>query len=175
MSSTVEKTSKTEESSVNDPHSNHELPEKVIAVLEKVPQPLRDKIISALESELEMVVQETTMRMYNGPTPPPEVLQEIDAIVSGSAREIIDMALGQGNHRREIEKHIVQSQLKESGRGQILGFVIALAFGTFAFILAYTGHEIAGSILGTVDLVALVSIFVLGKLFQHKETSKKKE
>ena len=123
MSATEENTHSLEETPQNDDSRKPELPEKIITVLEKIPQPLRDEIISALESELEMVVQETTMRMYNGPTPPPEILQEIEAIVPGAARQIIEMALNQGNHRRELEQHIVRSQSKESGRGKSWGLL----------------------------------------------------
>lgn len=47
--------------------------------------------------------------------------------------------------------------------GQMLGFVIALSFLGVSAWLILAGHEITGAVLGTVDLVALVTVFVVGR------------
>jgi uncharacterized membrane protein len=47
--------------------------------------------------------------------------------------------------------------------GVIVGFVVALAFLAASAWLILNGHEISGAVLGTVDLVALVTVFVLGR------------
>ncbi len=43
------------------------------------------------------------------------------------------------------------------------GLIVALAFLGVSGWLISDGHELAGSILGTVDLVALVTVFVIGR------------
>ena len=41
-----------------------------------------------------------------------------------------------------------------------MGFFIAIFFGAIAWHLAINDKEIAGSIIGTVDLIGLVTIFI---------------
>ena len=45
-----------------------------------------------------------------------------------------------------------------------MGFVIAIVFGFISWDLAKSGFTVVASILGTVDLVALVAVFITGKL-----------
>lgn len=47
--------------------------------------------------------------------------------------------------------------------GLAAGLLIALAFLTAASLLVASGHDVAGTFLGTVDIVALVTVFVLGR------------
>ena len=56
--------------------------------------------------------------------------------------------------------------------GLFLGFLISMAFLYAAYDLTEKGHDVAGIILGTVDLVALVSIFVLGKKFVSEKADR---
>ena len=48
-----------------------------------------------------------------------------------------------------------------------------MAFLYAAYDLTREGHDVAGIVLGTVDLVALVSIFVLGKKFVSEKAKEK--
>ncbi len=47
--------------------------------------------------------------------------------------------------------------------------VVALAFLGAAYRLIQDGHSLAGTVLGTVDLTALVAVFVLGRISQHRD------
>ena len=47
--------------------------------------------------------------------------------------------------------------------GQIYGFILALCFMIASFILILLGFGIYGTILGSVNLISLVTIFVLDK------------
>ncbi len=67
-------------------------------------------------------------------------------------------------HRIEIENTGIKRSFNQSSTGQWMGFVIAIVFGLIAWDLAKSGFTVAASILGTVDLVALVAIFITGKL-----------
>jgi hypothetical protein len=46
--------------------------------------------------------------------------------------------------------------------GLVAGLAVVLAFGYWAFELVMSGHEVPGTLLGTVDLVGLAGVFVLG-------------
>jgi uncharacterized membrane protein len=115
------------------------------------------------------------MRHYSGPIPHPDILRGLEEIVPGSAAKVIQMAVDQGKHRQEMEKYVLRSQTRQSGTGQWLGFTIAM-FGIIASVyLIATGHDAAGSVLGGIDLISLVSIFVLGKVAQSKDLEQRKD
>jgi hypothetical protein len=48
-------------------------------------------------------------------------------------------------------------------RGQLFGFLIAMLFLGASTAVVLAGHDVAGTILGTIDLVALVTVFVVGR------------
>lgn len=47
--------------------------------------------------------------------------------------------------------------------GLVLGFLVTIAFLGGAIYLISNGHDTAGTVLGTVDIVALVAVFVVGR------------
>jgi len=55
-----------------------------------------------------------------------------------------------------------------------VGGVVALMFGYWAYDLICLGHDVAGSLLGTVDIVALVSVFVVGKRTFDEDLARKR-
>lgn len=54
-------------------------------------------------------------------------------------------------------------QARRDSWGLVAGFVVAVLFLAVAAWLIDGGHAIAGVVLGTVDLVALTAVFVLGR------------
>lgn len=66
-------------------------------------------------------------------------------------------------HRIAIEKEGVKRSFNQSSTGQWFGFIIALVFGIIAWDLAKSGDQVTATILGTVDIVALVTVFITGK------------
>lgn len=100
---------------------------------------------------------------FAGPVPHPSILEKYDRVVPGSAERILAMAERQSAHRIELEGLVIRSDIRKSERGQWFGLVVALAGLAAAVILGISGHEIAGGIIGSVDLVALVGIFVYGR------------
>lgn len=81
----------------------------------------------------------------------------------GAAAKIIDAFEAQGAHRRELESTIVHGSERRANRGQILGFVIALIFLAASVWVILAGYPVPGLILGGADLVALVTVFVIGR------------
>lgn len=153
-----------------------DIPDKLLKLIsESIPEEEKQKLLLKEVREAIVISHSTAavMEMFKGPIPPPHFLQGYEEILPGSADRLIKMAEYQSAHRQEIEKIAISKQLNQSGRGQNYGFILAMTFLVAAFILIILGHETAGTIIGTVDLVALVSVFVIGKTFQRKDLRKK--
>ena len=83
-----------------------DLPEKIVQLLNIVPEPQRGEIISTLLQQMEIVTETTSMaRMthFSGPFPHPDILRGMEDVVQGSAAQVIKMAVDQSEHRRELE------------------------------------------------------------------------
>ena len=73
-------------------------------------------------SEQRPVSQEIRGAFFGGPIPPPDILAGYDQVVPGAADRIITMAETQSRHRQEIEKSIINSDIRNSKLGLWLGF-----------------------------------------------------
>lgn len=102
-------------------------------------------------------------RSYSGPLPAPEDFAAYEKVLPGSTDRIISMAEKSLDSRINNEKTIIETRLKQSGRGQILGFILALFFGVISLILALTGHEVLAGIIASGDIISLAVIFVLNR------------
>lgn len=109
-----------------------------------------------------MLRQEVTS--FQGPLPPPEVLKEYDNALPGAAERILAMAEKQLEHRSNVEEMIVDRQTRQSAKGQILGFILALVFGGITLTVALAGYTTLAGILGTSTILGLAVIFVLHKV-----------
>ena len=133
------------------------IPDKVEPILNKLPEDdklIVTEVIAALSIK---------SRIWSGPLPPPDVLKGYNECFPKGAEEIFSMVREQAHHRMEIEKATLRAEIKQAATGQIFAFIIALAFLFVSGFLIYTGFSVAGTILGTVDLVALVIVFILGR------------
>lgn len=91
--------------------------------------------------------------------PSPDELKEYEKAFPGMGRELVAMAKDEQRHLQDMERR----EQVLSSRGQLFGFLIALAFLAAATFLIYTHHDTAGTIIGSTDLVALVAVFVVGR------------
>lgn len=132
------------------------LPEDVNKILDQLPEDQRRVLMGT------MIAME--QRMYSGPLPPADEIEAYERTCPGAADRIITMAEKSLDHRIANEKLIVSEETKQSGRGQILGFILAIFFGIIALVLALTGHEILAGIIAGTDIVSLAVIFVLNKV-----------
>lgn len=136
-------------------------------IQENLPEDV-NKILDQLTEEQRRVLMGTMVameqRMYSGPLPPAEEIEAYERTCPGAADRIITMTEKSLDHRIANEKLIVSEETKQSGRGQILGFILAIFFGVIALILALTGHEILSGIIAGTDIVSLAIIFVLNKV-----------
>jgi uncharacterized membrane protein len=91
--------------------------------------------------------------------PSPDDFKEYEKACPGMGRELVAMAKAEQQHLQDMERR----DYVLSSRGQLFGFLIALAFLAAATFLIYTHHDTAGTIIGSTDLVALVAVFVVGR------------
>jgi hypothetical protein len=55
------------------------------------------------------------------------------------------------------------AQLRLTSRGQLFGFITALLFLIASTVMVLYGHGLAGAVIGSIDLVSLVAVFVTGR------------
>jgi len=85
------------------------------------------------------------------------------------------MAEEQSQHRRDLEKKVIESDISRSKWGQGLGFVISIIGLIIAGIVAIYGHPAAGTIMGLGTIVSLVSVFMYGTNARKEERQDKND
>lgn len=112
-------------------------------------QQIEQQIIGAIVEE-----------QYSGPIPHPNILRQIDEIVPGASREIINNAHGQSAHRQDMERKYLGANIANSRRGQWFGFIIAMTVVLGSMGLIALGYSVWGFSLALFGLSALVGVFV---------------
>ena len=110
-----------------------------------------------------------------GPLPSPQALKEFNEVIPGAANRIIIQFEKQAEHRQHLERTVVESRSENMKRGQCFGFIIGMFGLAASAFLIWNGHELAGSFLGGIDLVGLVSVFIYGTHTQREERKQRKE
>lgn len=117
----------------------------------------------------------STTHNFVSPLPPPETLEAYARLLPGITERMLVSFEKEGEHRRandrfqqEIVREYHQNQARLVFRGQLLGFAIALVGLVVAFLLGWTGKQITASIIGGIDIVGLVSVFLYQR---HKKST----
>lgn len=107
---------------------------------------------------------------FQGPLPPPSLLQEYDSIVPGLAQEIVHWTTSQTAHRQGIEDRAMSIDEKLSTwyvvevlLGQFFALIIAMTVIAAVVYLSLEGHEIAAGALGTVGFGGIIAAFITGR------------
>jgi uncharacterized membrane protein len=115
------------------------------------------------------VIAQYIEERYTGPIPHPAILRQIDEIVPGSAREIIDNAHNQTAHRQGLENKYLDAAIDNSKRGQILGFIIGMTAIIGGMLLVAFDKWVGGLAFGLPGLATLVGVFVYSRIQQNLE------
>ena len=113
--------------------------------------------------EQKIIQQEQTIH-FSGPLPPPQILEQYNKIIPGSAERIIKMAEQQATHRMALEK----TDSNNSKKGVYFAFIIGVTGITGAVILGLFGQQASAGILGGGTLVSLVGAFIYGTKSKKK-------
>ena len=96
---------------------------------------------------------------YSGPLPDPETLRAYGEISPDLVERIVTASEEERSHRHQMDrKHSSRASM-----GLAAGFLIAVLFLVVSAWLIGDGHEVAGAVIGSFDLVALTAVFVLGR------------
>ncbi len=139
-------------------------PEKVI--LEAVPKDKKKVVEAAL----------TVMRseIYSGPIPPPEAFEKYEKVLPGAADRIMKMTERQQEHRMSLEKEAVGSQVKQSKRGQIFGFIIFfVCIAVAIFFAVKLDMKTFASAFLTGTMVVVIGLFITGKNIMRNDLRSK--
>ena len=117
---------------------------------------------------------------HHGPLPTAEYLREINEIIPNGAERIMAMAENHASHSQRMEQMEIEAlialdkgELARSNSGLLAGFIVAMSFGIASVCLIASGHDIPGTIFGTVDIVALASVFVIGRVYSNRKENDK--
>lgn len=118
------------------------------------------------EADKEIVASMQQMT-YSGPLPPASELAGYKKVQADAPERIMRMAEEEQKHRHEIDCRMLKAGRAESLLGQVLAFVIVLAFLASAVYLAMQGHEwVSVTLIGIIS--ALAMIFYLKKTPNEK-------
>ena len=106
---------------------------------------------------------------FQGPLPPPQILQQYDEIVPGAAERIICQFENQVKHRQELENKVITSDVRQSYIGSVLGFIIAISAIGAGTVLAYIGQPTEGLAALLTPLAGLIGVYVWGSYQRRKE------
>ena len=140
-------------SKIKSKESSSEISPEVATVIKNLPEDKQKIIIQAL----------ITKQHHSGPLPDGETIKVYSEVIPNGGDRLMKTVEVQLEHRIEIEKEGVKRTFNQSSTGQWMGFGIAIMFGLAAWDLAKSGHDVTATIIGVVDLVALVTVFITGK------------
>ena len=110
---------------------------------------------------------------YSSPLPPAAELERYEAVYPGFAERLMTRYEKQSDHRMSLETKVIDSGIKNSARGQVFAFLLAImTIGIGAFLI-YLNKDILGiaAILGA--LATLVGVFIYGNKSKKDERIKK--
>jgi uncharacterized membrane protein len=79
------------------------------------------------------------------------------------------MAEEQALHRQSLERTVIEGGSKRANVGLWLGFILSILVLALSAVLIFNDYEIAGTVIGSIDLVSLATVFVIGRIDQRRE------
>jgi uncharacterized membrane protein len=121
------------------------------------------------EHQLE-ILQSFQVTHHSGPLPPPDQLDHYNRVSPGMADRIIRAAEAESEHRRDLEKQLLEAQISDvrdgrtiEKRGQLFALVVACLAIVGGVVVVVSGHAIAGTVLSGGAIVSLVGLFIYGR------------
>jgi uncharacterized membrane protein len=133
-------------------------------VLEAVPEPKREAAARVLIEY---------KQSFSGPLPHPSLLKQYNDCVPDGAERIIKMAENQSDHRRSLERMVVESNCRGDRIGQICGVSLAGLALVGAIVLMALGQSGPGITVMLTDAVGLGGAFIYSRKVQAEERSGK--
>lgn len=121
------------------------------------------------QKQISMHKAEVRQEIYQGPLPKAEELEKYNLVCPGAADRIITMAENQSVHRQSIEKAVIAINSRNSFLGIICATIISLCILAGGVYCILEGHDTAGGIIVSIDLVSLCAVFIYGTNSNRKK------
>lgn len=139
-----------------------------ILKLEELESQLTPEVATAIKAlpkdKQQVIVRALTIQRHSGPLPDGETLRIYSEVIPDGGNRVMATVETQLIHRIDLEKESVKRSYNQSSTGQWMAFFIAIVFGVIAWDLAKSGQEVTASIIGGIDLVGLVAVFITGRV-----------
>jgi len=113
-------------------------------------------------------------KSHRGPLPPPEDIAAYDNYIPDGANRIMCMAEEALRSQIKIAELSLEAQIKQSGRGQILGLFIAFFCIAVGATVTLLGSEIVGGIITGSTVVSIALAFIKGQRRQLSSSSQQR-
>ena len=114
---------------------------------------------------------ETLVVTWEGPLPPPALLEQYDEVVPGLAKQIADQARIEAEHVRDMDKAALNAGIADRIRRQLIACAVVLTIvAVSAFALTMNAFWVAGIALSIVTGAA--AVFMSGILRGKDKTEK---
>lgn len=81
---------------------------------------------------------------FSGPLPPPDILKGYKEVEDDFPNRIMNMAESQANHRRELEKKVLNSNIINERIGLVFGFIIFVLGLIISYLLIMNDKTLIG-------------------------------
>lgn len=122
----------------------------------KLSPPHEQAIVERVSRDVTVAFQQTILATYQGPIPPPHLLEEFDRVVPGLAGQIVGMAIAEQRHRHRWETKALWNDIFMQSGGLTLGWGLAGASLLGAFVLGMAGKTVEMGILLSVPAIQMV-------------------
>ena len=112
-------------------------------------------------------------RYYSAPFPPATELERYEAVYPGFAEKLMERYVRQSEHRMSLENKVIDSGIKNSARGQIFAFALALVTILIGAFLIYLNKDVLGIVAILGSLASLVGVFIYGNKSKKDERIQK--
>jgi uncharacterized membrane protein len=139
---------------VAEESSLSEIPPEVAKVLHEIPEDKRKTIMRFISFSISQ---------HSGPLPDGETIKVYNEQIPNGGDRIMTTVEKQLEHRVKLETYGIRRTFNQSGTGQWMAFLIAIFFGFVAWDLGKDGKEWLAGVVAGVDIVGLVTVFILGR------------
>ena len=112
---------------------------------------------------------------YAGSYPPPEYFEQMERIVPGSAKLIMESYLKQSSHRQTNENKVIAANIDARVLGMQLGAFLSALGIIGGCVVAAVGFPMAGTAIAGSTALALATSFLKALAMQRKELEDKKK
>ena len=131
----------------------------ITQIPDDIPEDIRI-ILEGCENKKAVLQTLSILESFTGPIPHPKILKEYTDVFPEAPERIFAMAESQQSHRMNLEKSVINGDIKRADTGLILGFVLFLMFGAGSILLLSIGKDMQGyALLGT-SLIGGIGNFI---------------